>query len=192
VAEPQRLPGDRLPFPRVPAYAWAWLQRSRPVVAEVSKRLTGGAPGPGFVDHLQEQFAEDAFTRDVVVGVIADVAFNGRIPRHRPAGASWDRGLTWWAAAIAGVTPQEFDAAVPPAEQTRLFGVEERSATQPRRRTTANRTASPSPMSERATLIAALRDLVRTADAEHIPVAAIRSLITQLEDPHWADRRERQ
>ena len=192
MAEPQRLPGDRLPFPRVPAYAWAWLQRSRPVVAEVSQRLNGAPPGPGFVDHLQERFDEDAFTRDVVVGVIADVAFNGRIPRHRPVGASWDRGLTWWAAAIAGVTPQEFDAAVPPGEQTRLFGVEERPSAQPRRRTGSSRAAAPSSSSERATLIAALRDLVRTADGEHIPTSAIRALITQLEDPHWADRRNRQ
>ncbi|MPZ73422.1 MAG: hypothetical protein GEU74_09350 [Nitriliruptorales bacterium] len=187
---PQHHPGDhRREFPRVPAYAWAWLQRSRPVLAEVSHRLTGDPPGTGFVDYLQERFPHDAFTRDIVVGVIADVAFNGRIPRHRPAGASWDRGLTWWAAAIAGVTPQEFDAASPPVVQTRLFGVEEQPPSRPGRGAAGRRTPSPS---ERAALVAALRDLVRTAQGDSVPVSAIRELLRQLEGPHSAERRDRQ
>jgi predicted O-methyltransferase YrrM len=98
------------PFPRVPAYAWAWFQRSRPVITEAAQRLTGAPPGAAFVDELREAFDEDAFTRDVVIDVVADVAFSGRVPQRRPPGASWDRGLTWWAAALAGATPEEFDA----------------------------------------------------------------------------------
>ncbi|HEY8339943.1 MAG TPA: hypothetical protein VIK95_08755, partial [Egibacteraceae bacterium] len=88
-------PAAPRPFPRVPAHAWAWLQRSRPVLAEIAERLTGGPPGPGFVDALRRQVDADPFVRDVVVGVIAEVAFGGRVPERRPPGASWDRGLTW-------------------------------------------------------------------------------------------------
>lgn len=189
MAQPQRLPGDdRPPFPRVPAYAWAWLQRSRPVLAEVALRLTGGPPPAGFVEQLQTRFADDAFTRDVVIGAIADVAFNGRIPRHRPAGASWDRGLSWWAAAIAGVTPHEFDAAVAPVEQTRLFGVEEQPARTAGRRSASGRTAT----GERAALIAALRDLLRTTQGDMVPSSAIAALLRQLEGAHSAERPDRQ
>lgn len=160
-------------FPRVPAYAWSWLQRSRPVVAEVSRRLTGGPPTPGFVVDLQERFAQDPFTRDVVVAVIAEVAFKGRIPRRRPAGASWDRGLTWWAAAIAGTSPAQFEARAGAAEQSRLFPVE---AGAPRPAPGRGR----GPTAERAALIAALRELVRTSDGRSVPVAAIQRLIEQL------------
>jgi hypothetical protein len=178
--------GDR--FPRVPAYAWSWLQRSRPVLAEVSRRLMGAPPGPGFVEHLQERFDNDAFTRDVVVAVIADVAFNGRIPRHRPLGASWDRGLTWWAATIAGVSPAQFDASGPPVEQSRLFGVEEQSSAPPaapsRRRAPAPKRGSGD---ERAVVVAGLRDLLRNAEDDRIPAAAVRSLLDQLEGQHSAD-----
>ena len=182
MAEPVPLDGPRL-FPRVPAYAWSWLQRSRPVLAEVARRLTGGPPPQGFVDTLTEQFASDAFVRDVVVGTIADVAFNGRIPRHRPAGVSWDRGLSWWAAAIAGITPQAFDAtSTTEVEQSRLFGVEEhprRSApTTPSRRTAA---------SERAAIAGALRDLLRTSEGDTVPAASIRQLLAYLEEPHSAE-----
>lgn len=189
MADAQRQPGDLPPtFPRVPAYAWAWLQRSRPVLAEVARRLTGAPPTGGFVEHLQERFGQDAFTRDVVIGAIADIAFNGRIPRHRPVGASWDRGLTWWAAAIAGVTPEQFDAALPPVVQTRLFGVEDRPPSTPRRRTGSPRSAS----GERAALIAALRELLRTAEGDMVPSSAIIELLRQLEGPHSAERRDRQ
>lgn len=177
------------PFPRVPAYAWSWLQRSRPVLTEVASRLTGGGPTPGFIDQLQERFAEDPFTRDVVVGVVADVAFNGRIPRHRPRGASWDRGLTWWAAAIAGVTPAQFEAAPEPVVQSRLFGVEEQREQRPARRSPP---ARPSASAERAGLIGALRDLLRTAEDERIPAGAVRDLLAALQDPHSAEGTDRQ
>jgi hypothetical protein len=179
-------PGD---FPRVPAHAWSWLQRSRPVLAEASRRLTGGPPEPGFVESLRERFADDAFTRDVLVAVIADVAFKGRIPRRRPPGASWDRGLTWWAAAIAGMTPREFDAAGAAAvEQSRLFRVEEEEQAPPGPRPARRGGRSP----ERAMLISGLRDLLHRADGEAVPAAAVRQLLEQLEGPHSADRGPRQ
>lgn len=183
MSEPVPLPvgGPRI-FPRVPAYAWSWLQRSRPVLAEVAQRLTGGPPSPGFVDTLTERFATDPFTRDVVVAAIADVAFNGRIPRFRPAGVSWDRGLSWWAAAIAGITPQAFEAGPDDAVQSRLFGVEEQAARRapvtPTRRTAA---------SERAAIAGALRDLLRTSEGDTVPAAAIRQLLAYLEEPSAAE-----
>ena len=186
MAEPDRTPpAAPRAFPRVPAYAWSWLQRSRPVVAEAARRLTGGPPESGFVDSLRERFASDAFTRDVVVSVIADVAFNGRIPRHRPAGASWDRGLTWWAAAIAGVTPEAFESAAPNVVQSRLFGLEEPAprpragAARPPRRSSA--------AADRALLAEALRELLRTARDGQVPATAVQALLARLEDPHSAE-----
>lgn len=191
MAEPDPISaaGPRV-FPRVPAYAWSWLQRSRPVLQEAAKRLTGGPPPGGYVDSLRERFAEDAFTRDVLVAVIADVAFNGRIPRHRPAGASWDRGLTWWAAAIAGVTPDQFESAGPDVEQSRLFGVEEPPPT--RRRSGGGGPTRRASGSDRAMLSEALRNLLRTARDGQIPVAGVQALLAQLEDPHSADGPSRQ
>lgn len=187
MAEPEPLPAGARMFPRVPAYAWSWLQRSRPVLAEASRQLTGGPPPPGFVDTLRERFANDAFTRDVVVSVIADVAFSGRIPRFRPAGVSWDRGLSWWAAAIAGISPEAFDRGPTDAVQSRLFGVEE----QPPARTVplkpaTRRTAA----SERAAIAGALRDLLRTTEGEAVPASAIRQLLASLEDAHSAEGRQ--
>ena len=167
--------GER--FPRVPAYAWSWLQRSRPVLAEAARRLDGGPPAAGFVETLQERFAEDAFTRDVLISVIADVAFNGRIPRSRPPGVSWDRGLIWWAATLAGTTPDAFEASAPPVVQSRLFGGDEPP---PRRRPPA-----PAPArrgsSERTMVIAALRDLLGAERDGFIPVSAVRALLDQLQ-----------
>ena len=179
-------------FPRVPAYAWSWLQRSRPVLVEASQRLTGGPPPPGFVDDLRERFDADAFTRDVVVGVIADVAFNGRIPRHRPAGASWDRGLTWWGAAIAGVTPEAFEATPPPVVQSRLFGVEEQSSRPAGAQRSTSTTSRRSATSERAALAGALRDLLRTAQGNSVPADSVRQLLAQLEQGHSAEGPSRQ
>lgn len=165
-------------FPRVPAYAWSWLQRSRPVLLEVSRRLDGGPPGPGFVETLQERFAEDAFTRDVLISVIADVAFNGRVPRSRPAGASWDRGLTWWAATLAGTTPAAFEGDGPEVVQSRLFGIEE---SPPRRRPPA--ASSRRGGTDRTMVIAALRDLLGSEQDGFVPAAAVRALIEQLRRP---------
>ena len=107
---------------RPPQYAWSWLQRSRPVLNEAAFRLTGEAPHGRFVEDLAERFQEDAFTRDVLIGTIADVAFAGRVPARRPAGASWDRGLVWWAATLAGTTTAEFERSRErPPEQVALF-----------------------------------------------------------------------
>lgn len=186
MAEPEPLPTGARLFPRVPAYAWSWLQRSRPVLAEAARQLTGGPPPPGFVDTLRERFPADPFTRDVVVSVIADVAFSGRIPRFRPAGASWDRGLSWWAAAIAGISPEEFDKGPTDAVQSRLFGVEEQQPARPAPlKPGSRRTAA----SERAVIAGALRDLLRTTEGDAIPAAAIRQLLASLEDQHSAEGR---
>ena len=185
MAEPEPLPAGARVFPHVPAYAWSWLQRSRPVLAEAARQLTGGPPPAGFVDTLRERFATDPFTRDVVVSVIADVAFSGRIPRFRPAGASWDRGLTWWAAAIAGISPEAFDKGPTDAVQSRLFGVEEQPSRPAPRRSPSRRTAA----TERAAIAGALRDLLRTTEGDTVPTAAIRQLLASLEDQHSAEGR---
>ncbi len=178
-------------FPRVPAHAWAWLQRSRPVLAEAADRLTGGPPTAGFVRDLSERFPTDAFTRDVLVGVIADVAFGGRPPQRRPAGASWDRGLTWWAAAIAGATAEEFESrSAPPVAQRALFGADEAPPAPP--------APSPFPLprvpsADRVMLVAGLRDLLDASDGDCVPVTAVRQLLATLEQgPPGAGARRRQ
>ncbi len=116
-------------FPRPPAHAWRWLQRSRPVLRAIADRLTGAPPGPAFLEELQRSFDDDAFTRAIVIDTIAEVAFSGRVPNRHPPGATWDRGLRWWAATLAGVTPSEFDqpAAGTPT-QADLFDAEDAHA----------------------------------------------------------------
>jgi hypothetical protein len=151
-------------FPRVPAYAWSWLQRSRPVLAEAAQRLTGAPPAPGFVDELRVRFAEDPFVRDVVVGVVCDVAFGGRLPTRRPPAALWDRGLSWWGAAIAGLPPTEFDRQ--PAGEGSQPGLFDGAA---------------QPM-ERRVVMDALRALLAAADGDQIPAAAVRQLLAQLDE----------
>ena len=172
MTDPAVQPTDPQRVARVPAYAWTWLQRSRPVVAEIARRLTGEPPTPGFLQRLRRDFDADQFVRDVVVAVVVDVAFSGRVPRHRPPGASWDRGLTWWAATLAGATPQEFERRrpVPAGVQPRLFDEQGRQGGEP-----------PPPGHERAWLAAALRQLVDSAAADAVPVAAVRQLLAQLE-----------
>ncbi|CAN5698449.1 hypothetical protein BH24ACT14_BH24ACT14_19370 [soil metagenome] len=181
-------------FPRVPAYAWAWLQRSRPVVTEAAQRLTGSAPAPGFVEDLRGRFPADAFIRDVLIGAIADVAFGGRLPTRRPLGASWDRGLTWWAAAIAGTTPGEFEARTATSgTQRQLFDAEETRAAAPAEsgsavlmqpKAVAHLAGSPPDRVvsvERRMLVGALRDLLAGADGDQVPVSAVRQLLATLE-----------
>lgn len=167
-------------FPRVPLYAWRWLQRSRPVVTEASRRLTGSPePSPEFVKDLQRTFEEDAFVRDVLIDVVAEVAFGGRVPRRRPAGASWDRGLIWWAAALAGTTPEDFEGRTSASQDQRpLFDPGPRSEVAPAGR---RRPAGPRPSGERLAVARALRSLLDAADGEHVPASAIRQLIDDLE-----------
>jgi hypothetical protein len=177
-------------FPKVPGYAWTWFQRSRPVLTEAAERLTGQHPAPGFIDDLRAAFDGDRFTRDVVIGVVADVAFGGRAPARRPPGASWDRGLTWWAAALAGTTPAEFEAGSgsPAANQRALFdsGSSDRAPADPvglqaRARARVAPRVARSP--ERAALVAALRELLAAAESDQVPASAVRQLLAQLEDP---------
>lgn len=173
-AAPQRIP-------RPPGYAWAWLQRSRPVLLAAADALTGAPPGPTFLEDLRARYEDDAFTRDVLAGVIVDVAFGGRIPTHRPAGASWDRGLTWWAAALAGTTPAAFDARPAPAGQPALF-TDEPAAAPPLPARQATRIAELAPRApEAAALAARLRDLLAHADGDVVPAAAVRALLAELE-----------
>lgn len=171
-------------FPRVPGYAWSWLQRSRPVLDEVAQRLTGRSPTPAFLDDLRTQLATDTFVQDVVMAAVADVAFHGRLPTRRPAGTAWDRGLTWWAATIAGTTAAEFDArsVASPVSQRPLFdaGPRDRApglnrepavATVPRRVVDTDRRA----------LAAILRQLLDAADAGQIPVGVVHQLLAEVE-----------
>ena len=120
--------------PRPPPYAWAWLQRSRPVLQALAQRLTGQAPSPGFIEELRAAFDEDPFVQAVIIDTIAEVAFAGRVPRHRPAGVTWDRGLSWWAATLAGTTRREFEHGDSRGgEQPKLFPDAHTSASHPQR-----------------------------------------------------------
>jgi hypothetical protein len=170
-------------IPAVPAHAWAWLQRSRPVLAEVAQRLAGHPPTPAFVEGLRTRFEEDPFTRDVVIDVVAEVAFNGRAPKARPPAASWDRGLTWWAATVAGVPVEQFEArATPPtATEEPLFdpGAPPSPPARGGRVQGTRRTAA----TERAALAARLRELLSCADGDQVPASAVRQLLASLEDP---------
>jgi hypothetical protein len=152
-------------FPRVPGYAWDWLQRSRPVVEALAVVLTGRAPGPGFVQAVRRSFATDDLVRDAVLGVVADVAFRGRVPTSRPPGASWDRGLVWWAATLAGRSVADYEEQPQTIDQPRLFGEH-----------------SPDAGSDRRWLIQALRELLLHGDGDQIPAAAVRQMIVRLEE----------
>lgn len=180
--------------PRPPAYAWDWLQRSRPVLQALAQRLTGGPGERGFVDEVRAAFEEDAFVRAVVVDTIAEVAFAGRVPEHRPPGVNWDRGLSWWAATLAGISRREFESAnVAPARQPELFGAHggeyaPAPGTPPTERSDTRETGQPMRVRhsavvtlERRRLAAALRKLLDTSGGGHIPVDAVRQLIHDLE-----------
>lgn len=171
-------------FPRPPAHAWRWLQRSRPVLRAVADRLTGGPPPPDFVDELRRAFETDPFTRTIVVDVIAEVAFGGRVPRRQPAGASWDRGLRWWAATLAGVDVADFDGPAT-AQQPDLFGAD-RSDPQPatvqaQALAEAARRQTPRTTPERIALARTLRSLLDASEGDQIPASAVRQLIAELE-----------
>lgn len=161
-AEPATGPGGA---PKVPGYAWDWLQRSRPIVEALSSVLTGKPPRPGFVQAVRRSFAEDPLVRDAVFGVVADVAFRGRVPPSRPPGASWDRGLVWWAATLAGYSVADYEDDGRVVDQPELFS-------DPASRTQAL---------DRDALIRALRELLAQGDGDQIPASAVRQLIAQLE-----------
>jgi hypothetical protein len=162
---------DPAAFPRVPGYAWDWLQRSRPVVETLAHVLTGRPPGPGFVQAVRRSFATDELVRDAVLGVVADVAFRGRVPTSRPAGASWDRGLVWWAATLAGRSVADYEEHDHGVEQPRLFSEQ----------------TGRGPGGERRALIQALRELLVHSDGDQIPAAAVRQLIAKLEEGALGD-----
>ena len=153
---------DHPPTPRVPGYAWDWLQRSRPVVEGLASALTGQPPRAGFVQAVRRSFPEDPLVRDAVYDVVAQVAFRGRVPRSRPPGTSWDRGLVWWAATLSGRSVADYEDQARPVEQPRLFG-------------------EPAPVHDAATLVRALRELRAAGDGDQVPAAAVRQLIAQLE-----------
>jgi hypothetical protein len=163
---------DPTEFPRVPAYAWDWLQRSRPVVEALALMLTGRPPKPGFVQAVRRSFGDDPLVRDAVLGAVADVAFRGRIPMSRPPGASWDRGLVWWAATLAGRSVADYEDDRRVVDQPRLFGEQ----------------AQRGPALERRALLQALCELLAQSDGDQIPAAAVRQLIARLEE--WADHDE--
>jgi hypothetical protein len=152
---------------RVPGYAWDWLQRSRPVVEALAKVLTGQPPRPGFVQAVRRSFPEDDLVRGAVFDVVADVAFRGRVPASRPPGASWDRGLVWWAATLSGRSVEEYEDHGQGVEQPRLFG-------------------EPPPSGE-AAIVRALRELLAASDGDQIPAAAVRQLIAQIEQRAMGD-----
>lgn len=155
---------DHVPVPRVPGYAWDWLQRSRPVVEALAAMLTGQPPRAGFVQAVRRSFAEDPLVRDAVLSVVADVAFRGRVPTSRPPGTSWDRGLVWWAAALSGRSVADYEDHASTVEQPRLFGE-----------------PAPAPISDPRAFVRALRELLAAAEGDQIPAAAVRQLIAQLE-----------
>ncbi len=177
-AQPSPQPASR---PRVPSHAWTWLQRSRSVLAEIGGQLYGSSSEQSVLDRLKQDYLADEFVQDLVARVVCDVAFNGRVPDRRPAGARWDRGLTWWAAHLAGVTPQEFEArssgVAPP--QPVLFGpppdpTPPPTPVQPTRR-------KPLVSVERRAMVQALRDVLAAGDGQTVPADAVRALIVQLE-----------
>lgn len=181
--------------PRPPAYAWSWLQRSRPVLTALATRLTGRAPDQTFVDEVRAAFEEDPFVRAVVLDTIAEVAFAGRVPGHRPAGVMWDRGLSWWAATLAGTSLRDFETS-PAGDRVRqpdLFGRQEAGGAavapqEPGTRPmpgTVGRADDVRPSAavalERRRLAEALRRLLHDAVGGDVPSGAVRQLIHDLE-----------
>lgn len=156
---------DPVAPPRVPGYAWDWLQRSRPVVEELASVLTGRPPRPGFVQAVRRSFGEDELVRDAVLSVVAEVAFRGRVPASRPPGTSWDRGLVWWAATLSGRSVADYEDDADTVDQPPLFGEQPTNPVD----------------AERRALVRALRELLAHGDGDQIPAAAVRQLIAQLE-----------
>ncbi|CAN5763809.1 hypothetical protein BH24ACT15_BH24ACT15_08670 [soil metagenome] len=175
-------PSPDVPPARVPAHAWDWLQRSRSVLSEIGQQLYGSEGDQSVLENLKRDYADDPFVQDLVARVVCDVAFNGRVLDRRPAGTRWDRGLTWWAAHLAGVTPQDFEdrsrGTTPP--QQVLFGPAPANAPPPSPQSQSTR-RKPLVSIERRAMVQALRDLLAAGDGNSVPAAAVRALIQQLQ-----------
>lgn len=155
-------------------------------MAEIAAQLYGERRGDsGLLETLKEDYAREEFVQDLVARVVCDVAFNGRVPERRPSGARWDRGLTWWAAHLAGVGVKEFEERSTPSAppQQRLFGP------QPDPLEPAGASPEPPPRRrpplvsvERRAMIQALRDLLAAGDGDTVPAEAVRALLRELQD----------
>ncbi len=150
------------------------------MLSEIAQQLYGSDADVGVMDRLKADHAADPFVEDLVARVVCDVAFNGRVPTRRPPGTRWDRGLTWWAAHLAGVGVAEFDrrSSGPSTSQEVLFGPEpeppsERPEVQPTRR-------KPLVSVERRAMVQALRDLLSAGDGRTVPADAVRALLDSL------------
>ena len=164
-------PPGSAPTLRVPAYAWSWVQRSRPVLQALADRFAGGAPDPHLLERLRDEVADDPFVATIMLDVVSDVAFHGRPPARRPAGVSWDRGLTWWAATLVGLQVGEYCGSSV-TDQPSLFA-------EPPRVVSTRARSSPLAVPSRHTLIElteALQLLVGR-HPEHIPTDAVRALL---------------
>jgi hypothetical protein len=170
----------------VPASAWSWLQRSRAALHEIAARLYADAPPANLIEELRRLVPVDEFVRGVVLDAICEQVFRGRPPDRRPQGASWDRGLVWWAATLNGVTTSVFEArsleAAPSVVQPPLFGPQPAlPAPAPAPVQAPPRPPWRSGAGEREWLARALRALLAEADEGQIPASAVRGLLRQLE-----------
>lgn len=121
---------------RPPSYAWDWFCRQRLLWREVHRRLLA-VSGPAAVRYraaetksdvlglLRDDLVEDPVVADIVLRVVADVAFLGRTD-----GAFTDlglrtppRGLRWWWTAVTGREAEPVPAAPPPRRQLTLDDV---------------------------------------------------------------------
>jgi hypothetical protein len=136
------------------------------------------------LETLKQDYDADPFVQDLVARVVCDVAFNGRIPPRRPAGARWDRGLTWWAAHLAGVEVKEFEArstsTTPPQEV--LFGPPPPAPPVPVALPDKPTRRRPLVSVERRAMVQALRDILAAGDGQTVPADAVRALLDELRD----------
>jgi hypothetical protein len=113
-----------------PAYAWDWFARQRLLWRESRSRLAGAASpaasryGPleaksEVVATLRADYDRDEVVRDVVHGVVADIAFLGRtdVGFDRLGVTNAPRGMRWWWTALTG---EELDR--PSADRRRTPG----------------------------------------------------------------------
>jgi hypothetical protein len=118
-----------------PAYAWDWFARQRLLWREARSRLTAVATPAASRYHavdtraevialLRSDYGRDPIVRDVVHGVVADVAFLGRTTgRFADLGVSnAPRGMRWWWSVLTGEEPVAAGAQRrrPPSEPAQL------------------------------------------------------------------------